>query len=99
MKKLQLGVFFKKRYSKIGFEELYKKLFLLALALIMTFSLAACGGETESVSLVDVTSELGISMKLPSDMKVQENLYYVNRKTGDSAVFGVAEVEATSLSS
>ena len=93
-------VFFsRKGIAKLDLKNYMKKLFLLALALIMTFSLAACGGETESVSLVDVTSELGISMKLPSDMKVQENLYYVNRKTGDSAVFGVAEVEATSLSS
>ena len=64
----------------------------------MTLSLAACGGETESVSMVDVTSELGISMKLPSDMTIQENRSYVNTETGDSAVFGVAEVGETPLS-
>ena len=76
-----------------------KKIFLLALALIMALSLAACSGETtDSVSLVDVTTEVGISMKLPSDMTIQENLAYVNIKTGESAVFGVAEVGETPLS-
>lgn len=72
-----------------------KKIFLLAIALIMTLSLAACGGETtNSVSLVDVTSELGISMKLPSDMTLQENLAYVNKETGDSVVFASVDVVA-----
>lgn len=74
-----------------------KKLFLLALALFMTLGLAACGGETntptESVSLVDVTTESGVSLKLPSDMTLQENKSYISTKTGDSAGFGVTEDE------
>ncbi|HEY5587254.1 MAG TPA: hypothetical protein VIK78_22555 [Ruminiclostridium sp.] len=83
-----------------------KKLFILTLALVMTLSLAACGGETiessntiESVSMVDVTTELGISLKLPSELTIQENpALYVNMKTGDSAVFAVAEVAGYPLS-
>lgn len=71
-----------------------KKLFLLALALFMTLGLAACGNtSTESESLVDITTEVGISLKLPSDMTLQENKSYINTKTGDSVSFGVTEDE------
>ncbi len=83
-----------------------KKIFLLTLAFIMIFSLAGCGGDTpvetskpaESVTLVDVTTQQGIGLKLPSDMKVQENLTYLNSKTGDVASFGVSEMGETPLS-
>jgi len=65
----------------------------------MALSLAACGGETdkpsEAVTMLDVTTEQGISLKLPSDMIKQEGkvdvAYYVNTATGDGATFGVAE--------
>lgn len=97
-----------------------KKLFLLTLVLIMTLSLAACGGETnttveasnvletsnvveasstvEPEALVEVTSDLGISIKLPGDLKLQENLSYLNTETGDNVVFGASEIGGTPLS-
>jgi predicted small lipoprotein YifL len=83
-----------------------KKLFLLTLVLVMTLSLAGCGGDTpvetskpaESVTLVDVTTQQGISLKVPSDMKLQENLTYLNTKTGDVLSFGVSEIGQTPLS-
>jgi uncharacterized lipoprotein YehR (DUF1307 family) len=76
-----------------------KKILLLILALVMVLSLAACGGESpsEAVALVDVTTELGISLKLPSDMTKQSEVIYVNMETGDVASFGV-EVGGTPLS-
>ena len=80
-----------------------KKLFLLTLALVMTLSFAACGGETnnsiesskpvKSVSMIDITTEQGISLKLPSDITKQSNNSYANTSTGDNAAFGVSEVE------
>jgi hypothetical protein len=85
-----------------------KKLFLLTLALVMTLSLAACGGGTDessnpakSVTMVDVTTEQGISIKLPSDMPlqtIQGNVTYANTETGDVASFGVVEVGDAPLS-
>jgi len=61
-----------------------KKLFLLTIALVMTLSLAACGGKTDTTAqssttvppsttaaaatMVDVTFTQGISLKLPSDL-------------------------------
>ena len=78
-----------------------KKLFLITLTLVMILGFAACGGETAAPStaapsavdpLVEVTTEQGISLKLPNDMTKQSAAAYVNTKTGDSATFGVAEV-------
>jgi uncharacterized lipoprotein YehR (DUF1307 family) len=89
-------------------ENSMKKLFLLTVALVMTLSLAACGGETnttsetskplETTNMVDITTDKGISMKLPSDLTLQENLSYINAKTGDSAVFMVSDIGTTPLS-
>jgi len=66
-----------------------KKLLLLVLALVMTLTLVACGGETTSsevtptieptvettpaVALEDVTTDKGVRLKLPSDMTLQDN--------------------------
>ncbi|MFA6808367.1 MAG: hypothetical protein WCR27_05185 [Eubacteriales bacterium] len=77
-----------------------KKLFLLTLVLVMTLSFAGCGGDTTpTISLVDVTTDQGISMKLPSDMAVQEGGMYANTETADVASFGVADIGGTPLSS
>jgi len=80
-----------------------KKLCLLVLAAVMSLSLVACGGDTkpaaETVSLVDITTEQGISMQIPSDMTLQEDtLAYMNEETGDNLAFGVAEVGAITVS-
>ena len=80
-----------------------KKLFLLTIVFIMTLSLAACGGKTnnpnqsikpsESASMVDVTTEQGISLKLPIDMVSQENKTFANTTTAEIASFGIAEAD------
>lgn len=75
----------------------------IALLLVMTVSLAGCGGDesatADPVSLVDVTTEQGISLKLPSDLVKQDNGSYANMETGDSAGFGVTEIAGAPLSS
>lgn len=80
-----------------------KKLFLLTLALVMVLGLAGCSGETNapvnSVSLVDVTTPQGISLKIPADMPLQDNGGYTNVETGETVSFGVAEDGGTPLSS
>lgn len=77
-------------------EFIMKKLLLFMLMVVMMFSLAACGTETtepaEPVALVDVTTDLGFSLKLPSDLLKQSEILYSNLETGDSVSFGVSEV-------
>lgn len=76
-----------------------KKILLLILALVMILILAACGGETsESVTLIDITTEQGISLKLPNDLVKQDSGAYANMETGDSAAFGVIEIAGDPLS-
>ncbi len=83
-----------------------KKLFLLTLALVMTLALSACSGGTNTssqsdsntVTMVEVTTEQGISLKLPSDMTIQDNLAYANTETADVATFGVIDAGASPLS-
>jgi len=79
-----------------------KLIMTIALLLVMTVSLVGCGGETTptspSVSLVDVTTDKGISMKLPSDLVKQENGAYANMETGDAVSFVAADNEGTQLS-
>jgi len=78
-----------------------KKVLILTLAMVMLISLAACGGASEEVSLVDVTTEQGITLKLPSDLTlqtVQDKVTYLNSETGDNAAFGASEVGETPLS-
>jgi hypothetical protein len=76
---------------------------VIALLLVIIVSFAGSGGEesatADPVSLVDVTTEQGISLKLPSDMTKQDNGGYVNMETGDSAGFGVTEIGGDPLSS
>lgn len=73
------------------------------LLLVMIVGLASCGGDTstsaEAESLVDVTTEQGISLKLPSALAKQDNGAYANMETGDSAGFGVTEIAGDPLSS
>jgi len=80
-----------------------KKVLSLTLAMVMLFALVACGGAvSEPVSLVDVTTDQGITLKLPSDLTlqtIQNKPTYANSDTGDNAAFGAAEVGETPLSS
>ncbi len=73
------------------------------LLLVIIVGLASCGGETsttaEAESLVEVTTEQGIGLKLPSVLAKQDNGAYVNMETGDSAAFGVTEIAGAPLSS
>lgn len=75
----------------------------IALLFVMTVSLAGCGGDesatADPVSLVDVTTEQGISLKLPSDLAKQDNGAYANLETGDSATFRVTGIAGDPLSS
>lgn len=73
-----------------------KKLSLIILALVMTLSLAACAAAKPT--MVDVTTDQGISFKLPSDMVKQASGAYANPQTGDSVSFGLADVAETPLS-
>jgi len=70
-----------------------KKIFIAILALVIVFSLATCGREANNSSesskpskediLVDVITQQGISLKLPSDMPlqtIQGNTTYVTLK-------------------
>lgn len=68
-----------------------KRLLLISLTLVMLLSLAACSGE-KPVTLVDVTTDHGISLKLPSDMLLQDNGGYANSETSDVATFGTDAV-------
>lgn len=72
-----------------------KKFLLIALALCMVLSVAACAAV---VTLVDVKTAQGISLKLPSDLVAKDNTTYANAKTGDSASFG-ATADATAITS
>jgi len=69
-----------------------KKALLLILAAVIIFALAACGEEAsgEKTDLVDVTTEIGVSLKLPSSM-IQQGNVFVNEDTGDSVTFAVVE--------
>ena len=73
-----------------------KKLLMPILVLIVAISLAACGAAP--VTLVDVTSDTGISLKIPSDLILQADKSYLNTKTGDSVVLAVADVAGSPLS-
>ena len=78
-----------------------KKILLLTLAMVMLISLVACGGASDEVSLVEVTTEQGITLLLPSDLTlqtIQDKVTYLNSDNGDSAVFGASEVGETPLS-
>lgn len=75
-----------------------KKLLVLILALAMIASLAACGAK--EVTLVDVSTEQGVSLKLPSDMPVSENNkdLFINTDSGDNAVIKITEAGEGALS-
>jgi hypothetical protein len=82
-----------------------KKLLLLTLVFVMTISLVACGGTEsgtsdtsqpdtsstaeQSVTLVDVTTENNLTLKLPDTMTKQSDIFYADTTAGDSASFTV----------
>lgn len=85
-------------------KKIIKLTMIIALLLVvMIVGLASCGGDTsttaEAESLVDVTTEQGISLKLPRDLAKQDNGAYTNMETGDSATFGITEIAGAPLSS
>lgn len=68
-----------------------KKLLVLMMALVMTLSLAGCGGDEKegSVSLVDVTAN-GLTIKLPNDIK-----YVITNETNGAMIY--ANDESTAI--
>jgi len=104
MNKFKSSMKVTKRIYRTHGDKFMRKLFLPILIAAIILSLAACDAVTAvsadsstpagSVSLVDVTTEQGVSIKLPSDMplqKIQGNSIYLNTETGDSAVFLVSD--------
>lgn len=79
-----------------------KKLLAAILVATMLFALVGCGGDSsEPISLVEVMTEEGISMLLPSDLALdpaQEMTAYINAKTGESAVFTMTETGGVPIS-
>lgn len=85
-----------------------KKLFLFALTMAMVLNLAACGEDsatstdtskttTDSVTLVDVTTDQGFGLKLPSDITLQtNNKSFANMKTADVVSFAAADADPAS---
>ena len=67
-----------------------KKVLSIILALAMTLSLASCG---EEVTLADITTEQGISLKLPSDMTAESAAIYSNTDKSDVVSFGSYEYD------
>jgi len=71
-----------------------KKVLIILMVVVMAFTVSACGTGNTAVELVDVTTEQGISIKLPSDITLQTKngvSYYTNLETGDNVVFTVME--------
>jgi len=79
-----------------------KKILSIILAVTMLFALVGCGGgASEEISLVEVTTQEGITLLLPSDLTlqtVQETPTYLNSDTGESAVFASTETGSPSIS-
>jgi len=72
------------------------------LLLIISVTFLGCGDSAvDKVALVDVTTEEGITLKLPDDMVKQEGniTSYVNKETGDNVSFGLSEVDMYPISS
>lgn len=84
-----------------------------ALLLAMTISLAGCGGDTSpssqpastpstAVSLVDITTDQGISLKLPSDMTLLDNVAtptYANSDKTEICNYSVSAADGSPISS
>jgi hypothetical protein len=82
-----------------------KKFLLLAFFLVMTISIVACDGAmtgtddssqlntsstaNESVTLVDVTTDNNLTLKLPDTMTKQNDIFYADVTTSESASFTV----------
>ena len=48
-----------------------KKVLILLMVVVMAFTISACDAGNKDAELVDVTTEQGISIKLPSDVTLQ----------------------------
>lgn len=79
-----------------------KKLLVAVLVLAMMFALVGCGtGAAEEISLVEVTTEEGISMLMPSDLTleaIEGTSAYINAETGESIVIAKTETFGSVLS-
>ena len=95
--------------KKLNLKKLLVPMTLVLMLLVMSFSLAACGGgETsdvneadevmESATLVEVNTEQGISLMLPSDLTLQENKGYANMETGENVMILSIASDGTPLS-
>ncbi len=82
-----------------------------ALLLVMVIGAAGCGGETSTTStapsatpstepsLADVTTDQGISLKLPSDMTLLENGAYASTDKTEVCTFSVSPADGSPISS
>ena len=71
-----------------------KKVLIILMVVVMAFTISACDAGNKDAELVDVTTEQGINIKLPSDITLQTMNgvpYYANLETGDNVVFTVME--------
>jgi len=95
--------------KKLNLKKVLVPMTLVLMLMVMSFSLAACGGgETsdvnevdevmESATLVEVNTEQGISLMLPSDLTLQENNGYANMETGESVMILPLPSDGTVLS-
>ena len=75
-----------------------KKIGIIALLLlVISVAFLGCGDPAEDkVTLVDIITEQGISLKLPNDLVINEGNYdsYVNKETGENVTFGSSEVDS-----
>ena len=86
-----------------------KKILTLLMVLLMVFSigLTGCGGEPavddepemdmDAVTMVQIDSEQGVSLLLPSDLELQENLNYTNLETGENVAIVASPIDGKSM--
>lgn len=58
----------------------------------------AAGSDDAGVTLVEVSSDQGITMLLPSDLTLQDSGAYLNEETGDGVVFSTVSAQDSPLS-
>ncbi|MDX9888298.1 MAG: hypothetical protein RBS51_03430 [Anaerovoracaceae bacterium] len=80
---------------------------IMILLLVFSIGLTGCGGDTgavdepemdmDAVTMVQIDSDQGVSLLLPSDLELQENLSYVNLETGENVAIVGAPIEGKSI--
>lgn len=86
-----------------------KRLLTLLMVLLLVFSigLTGCGGEPvvddepemnmDAVTMVQVDSDQGVSLLLPRDLELQENLNYTNLETGENVGIVASPIDGKSM--